>query len=129
MKSFAISISKEVVSMGRNLYKKICETEKLVRNAYDQVTRPFVCMDCTFHNPSSIPEPLTADYVCHHWQPEYWEKQGYQRHWGDAAVSNWPELEILRKQNSQGTVFIILAPRVLRRPVMLSCEGFAWGSY
>ena len=32
---------------------------------------------------------------CRHFLPEYWQTKGFDRGWGDAAVMNWPHLEIL----------------------------------
>ena len=56
--------------------------------------------------------------LCEHFTPEFWESQGFQRNWGDAAVMGFPILEILKKETASGTEFIILSDK-LRRPVHL----------
>jgi hypothetical protein len=122
-------VSADEVRMGPREYRRLGAAIEAIQEAHDKLSRPFVCMDCSWHNAHPIPEPTPEDYVCPHWTPEYWEAQGYQRNWGDAAVMHWPELEILRKEENGETRFVILAPRVLRRPVELYAEGFGWGCY
>jgi hypothetical protein len=98
---------------------------------------PFVCLDCSLHEASPVPDPLPGDYVCPHWRPEYWARKGYERHWGDAAIAHWPDMEILRKEEEgeswKKICYVILAPKILRRPVEISADGgsqmHSWGSY
>ncbi len=66
---------------------------------------------------------------CVHFTPEYWEDQGFERDWGDAAVNNWPHLEILRHWDGGITMFVILAPHVTRGPVLIEGLGRAAGAY
>ena len=86
-------------------------------------------MDCGSQSESS------EGFICRHWRPSYWESKGFERNWGDAAVGNWPILEILRRagagrREGQRTEFVILAPMFLRRPlIMYSSDPSAWGSY
>jgi hypothetical protein len=80
-----------------------------------------VCIDCSLHH-ESTPKELRAipkGGYCKHLTPEYWEKKGYQRGWGDAAVMAFPHLEILRKDGEEATEFIILNG-VIRRPVQIT---------
>ena len=63
------------------------------------------------------------------WLPEYWEKRGFVRNWGDAAAMS-PHFEVLRKQESGRVEFVILCPTFLRRPLIISTQDeSAWGSY
>jgi len=84
------------------------------------------CLDCW--SKSKDPNAtLPDDFICKHFQPEYWVNQGFVRNWGDAAVNNFPHLEILRREIRRGEVeFVILAPYATRRPVILS---HGWGIY
>jgi hypothetical protein len=78
-------------------------------------------------------------YMCEHWMPEYWESKGYVRNWGDAAVMNWPHLEVLRRETRSAEMaeveFLVLAPFALRRPLKLFANAepnqrfTAWGAY
>jgi hypothetical protein len=101
-----------------------------------------ICMDCALHDQAAmrqVAEGVPAGYFCKHWRPEHWEAEGYQRDWGDAAVMNWPTMEILRREvrTEQGTEvrFVILAPHALRRPLMIEATAgpetrlTAWGAY
>lgn len=86
-----------------------------------------ICFDCHAHHAERVPDPIPDGYICEHFTPEYWEKQGYVRGWGDASVMNWPHLEILRKEVKRGDVsFVVLAPFSARRPVILE---HGWGMY
>lgn len=69
--------------------------------------------------------------TCAHWNPEYWVAMGYKRNWGDASVRDNPNIEIVRRydQNDNTTDFVILAPKILRRPITLTGQGNCWGSY
>jgi hypothetical protein len=88
-----------------------------------------VCLDCWLHSQTG-PEMAPDGTYCVHFTPEYWAERGYKRHWGDAAVMNWPHLEILRRETDDGgTEFVILAPHASRRPVILYGFGHAWGAY
>lgn len=112
-----------------------------------------VCIDCDWHH--QHPEPLPGvtcrpngspghegeiemGFFCVHWRPEHWEAQGFKRHWGDAAVSMWPKMEILRREKDGLVEYVILAPFTLRRPLVIHASrvdeqiGFlpwSWGSY
>jgi hypothetical protein len=79
-----------------------------------------VCIDCRLHHSSPLKEvrAIPEGGYCKHLTPEYWENKGYERGWGDAAVCNFPELEILLKENDAGSSFIILNG-TLRRPVRI----------
>lgn len=98
-----------------------------------------VCIDCLLSDDSSGSDPkIPLGHFCKHWRPEFWESRGYLRNWGDAAVMNWPHMEILRSEerSDDGTQvsFVILAPYAMRRPVVIraSTPGsnlHAWGSY
>lgn len=117
-----------------------------------------VCMDCAIHqnNPKPaddasafektfweehhLPSPLPSDFICAHFQPDYWEKKGYRRHWGDAAIGNWPYIEILRgefdEQRRKVVKFVILMPFFTRRPIEIDAPvgtgvipNEIWGSY
>jgi hypothetical protein len=100
-----------------------------------------VCIDCLVggSNIEELKRLESEGYICEHWRPEFWESHGFVRDWGDAAVMNWPQLEVLRKElREQGRIevtFIVLAPYVLRRPLKLyahadSCaELSVWGAY
>ena len=71
---------------------------------------------------------------CRHFLPEYWQTKGFDRGWGDAAVMNWPHLEILVRRDlgdsDEGARFIILAPYSARRPVEIyTSDPYAHGSY
>ncbi len=100
-----------------------------------------ICMDCLNARFDSNHKASTEDapgFICEHWQPEHWESRGYQRDWGDAAVMNWPQMEILRKEEvtdqEMKVSFVILAPYAMRRPVIIYAKApdnriWAWGSY
>ena len=77
--------------------------------------------------------------ACPHFTPEWWEKRGFKRNWGDAAVMTLDEggIEILRREgpSSQEGVtevaYIILNLK-LRRPVEIYAHyqsGSSWGGY
>lgn len=71
---------------------------------------------------------------CRHFLPEYWQSKGFDREWGDAAVMNWPQLEILVRRDigdsDEGARFIILAPYSARRPIEIyTSDPYAHGSY
>lgn len=111
-----------------------------VNELFQKVHRPYICMDCVHHNAHPIPDPCPTEYVCPHWDPEHYVSEGWQQHWGDAAVNAWPFMTILRKEEEQpgGVIeirYVILAPCILRRPVeiyasSLSEKGItSWGSY
>jgi len=88
-----------------------------------------ICLDCKLHSIGAALSSMHPDY-CIHFTPEYWVEQGYERDWGDAAVMNWPHLEILRQQTGQDCRFVILAPHAQRRPVELyASDPHAWGAY
>lgn len=88
-----------------------------------------ICIDCSLHRRRE-PEDVEGEY-CEHFMPDYWVEQGYQRNWGDAAVMMWPQLEILRRSDEDGTKFLILAPATgIRRPVIIYSEDKrAWGAF
>lgn len=104
------------------------------------------CMDCRFHDNLHdedkcgfaemcnwrFPEAHTwrNKPYCPHFTPEWWEEQGYSRRWGDAAVNNFPHLEILRRETDEGCEFVVLAPDVTRRPVrIMTTDKQAGGGY
>lgn len=70
--------------------------------------------------------------------PIAWAAKGWQRNWGDAAVSS-PYFEVLRLEEEQSIRFLILCPSLLRRPLEIylstlkNREGEillnGWGSY
>ena len=71
--------------------------------------------------------------ICEHWTPEYWEADGFQRNWGDAAIMN-EGFEVLRRQNfgDIAVEYVILCPEFLRRPARYYARGsivHSWGSY
>ena len=70
--------------------------------------RRVVCLDCNVHSSHAVLSSIHPDY-CVHFTPEYWVGKGYERDWGDAAVMNWPNLEILRKEAGQDCEFLVLA--------------------
>lgn len=90
--------------------------------------KQYICMDCAGDRTNG-PEMAPDGRYCVHFTPEHWEDQGFRRNWGDAAVKNWPHLEILRYRDGETTIFVILAPHVTRRPVLIECLGYAWGAY
>ena len=85
------------------------------------------CFDCWAQSKDHS-ATLPNDYICEHFRPEYWEERGFERNWGDAAVNNFPHLEILRREDKKrGEIeFVILAPYSARRPVLLMG---GWGVY
>jgi hypothetical protein len=86
-----------------------------------------ICLDCKLHQTSATLSSSHPEY-CVHFTPEFWAEQGYERDWGDAAVMNWPYLEILRQQTAQDCRFVVLAPHSQRRPVELyTSDPGAWG--
>jgi hypothetical protein len=92
-----------------------------------------VCMDCLLHNESTVEElnEIPIGGYCKHLTPEWWESQGWQRKWGDAAVMAWPELEILRRDDGDSFRYLILNGK-LRRPVEIYAAkdgSDSWGSY
>lgn len=67
---------------------------------------------------------------CEHFTIEYWKNLGFEDSWGDAAVRNYPHLTIMRWSDETDTKFLILAPYVARRPIILNAKDpNAWGSY
>ena len=76
-----------------------------------------ICLDCAWHRKEPEMSVHHPGY-CVHFTPEYWVAQGWERNWGDAAVSVWPVLEILRKASSTRVEYLVLCPAV-RRPVRL----------
>jgi hypothetical protein len=64
---------------------------------------------------------IPKEGYCKHLTPEYWEQMGYQRGWRDAAVMAFPHLEILRKDDKENTIFIILNG-LIRRPVTIRID-------
>lgn len=92
-----------------------------------------ICIDCLLHHASKI-EELTEIPIgghCKHLMPEWWESQGWQRKWGDAAVVSWPDLEILRREDGDSFRYLILNGN-LRRPVEIYAtkDGReSWGIY
>lgn len=98
----------------------------------DEQGQVYICLDCRWHSQTG-PELAPGGKYCVHFTPEFWVACGYERGWGDAAVRNWPHLEILRRYHKEGgkgeTEFVILAPHATRRPVILDGFGRAWGSY
>lgn len=88
-----------------------------------------ICLDCNLHSTMPALSSIYPKY-CVHFTPEHWVEQGYERDWGDAAVMNWPDLEILRRQTAKECLFVVLAPHSQRRPVVLHAnDPHAWGSY
>lgn len=89
-----------------------------------------ICIDCQLQRDE--PE-LSAEHIgyCMHHTPEYWqERHGYVRAWGDAAVMQWPQMEILRKRTESGVEYLILAPATgIRRPVKLYMSVQSWGTF
>ena len=114
-----------------------------------------ICIDCDMHHQHTGPLPgLTCNksgsgachegtppkgFICEHFDLTYWVDQGFVRNWGDAAVSNWPYMEILRRDKDGRVEYVILAPYMLRRPVTIWAdrkeaadkegEAFSWGGY
>ena len=92
---------------------------------------PRICLDCSWHSKEPKMSVHHPNY-CIHFTKEYWEAQGYESNWGDAAVTYWPKLEILRRKTSTKVEYIILAPDTgVRRPVHLFAELslISWGSF
>lgn len=98
------------------------------RDKADLENERYICIDCAWHSTNG-PEMAPDGRYCIHFTPEYWEADGFERNWGDAAVKNWPHLEILRYRDGETTMFVILAPHVTRRPVLIECLGYASGTY
>lgn len=108
-----------------------------------------ICIDCNWHHQHSQPIPglecrpdsaghvgePPIDFICEHFRPDHWVAKGFVRNWGDAAVMNWPHLEILRKEDGEEVQYVILCPLTTRRPVIIFAKkgdhqgGFSWGSY
>ena len=101
-----------------------------------------VCMDCIVANASHEQDESgnpAPGYFCTHWRPETWVARGYERGWGDAAVMNWPHMEVLRREEVTDTgttvIFVVLAPYALRRPLQIGAavgpkeQLKAWGTY
>jgi hypothetical protein len=89
------------------------------------------CWDCGMNDRrnSEIYEAM-GKYYCRHFSPVYWVRRGYERGGGDAAVMNWPHLEILRGETPDGIEFLILAPHATRRPVVIeTSDPYAGGRY
>lgn len=109
--------------------KKSAKKKAKKKNLYERQGDVTLCLDCNLHSTSAVLSSIHPDY-CVHFTPEYWVEQGYERDWGDAAVMNWPRLEILRQQTGQECRFAVLAPHSQRRPVELySSDPHAWGVY
>ncbi len=81
------------------------------------MTEQVRCMDCTWHKAIESDWPEDAPH-CAHLTPEWWEKHGYERGWGDAAVERFPVLEILRRETDHEIEYLILNAE-LRRPVRI----------
>jgi hypothetical protein len=89
----------------------------------------WICLDCRLDSNGAVMSTIHPKY-CAHFTPEFWMERGFERDWGDASVMNWPHLEILRYQTSDGCTFLVLAPHAQRRPVELySSDPRAWGAY
>lgn len=102
-----------------------------------------VCLDCDMRGvqnrlaglrTGTPVDPAQEDQTCRHFRPEYWEEKGFKRGWGDAAVMNWPYLEILRREGEGSVEYVVLSPLFTRRPVTIYAhaakEGIdSWGSY
>ena len=80
-----------------------------------------VCIDCSWHHGSTVEEltEIPIGGYCKHLTPEWWESQGWERGWGDAAVMQWPDLEILCRHDGNSHRYLILNGE-LRRPVKIS---------
>ena len=92
-----------------------------------------VCIDCAWHHETTLEglQAIPLGGYCRHLTPEWWESQGWQRNWGDAAVMAWPELEILRRDDGDSFRYLILNGK-LRRPVEIYAAkdgSGSWGSY
>ena len=93
-----------------------------------------VCIDCLWQGSSSAAEleAIPPGGTCKHYDPGFWEAEGWQRRWGDAAVMGLPEgIEILRREDGGRVEYLVLG-RKLRRPVTLWFDkgnGESWGSY
>lgn len=120
------------------------------------MSKKYICFDCdsrlidllpAFHGPKDkkqlvkLLEKLKDQRFkgrdrCDHWTPEYWVQLGFERNWGDAFVMT-EDFEILKKYtydirangSSRSTEFVILCPQFLRRPLLISASGEAYGSY
>jgi len=55
------------------------------------------------------------------WDPTGWERRGFERKWGDAAVAN-EYSEVLRNVDRYGIIYLILCPTFLRRPLQIRTE-------
>jgi hypothetical protein len=53
------------------------------------------------------------------WDPKGWERGGFERKWGDAAVAD-EYFEVLRKVDGDRLIFVILCPTFLRRPLKIT---------
>jgi len=106
-----------VEHLKRNKKCPLSETKELSEGSMEK----HICIDCILHPASSLKEvqAIPEGGYCKHLTPEYWEREGYERGWGDAAVCNWPQLEILLKQNDEESSFLILNG-TLRRPVTIT---------
>lgn len=82
-------------------------------------------------------KPLPANWT----DPKYWEAQGWQRNWGDAAVMS-PYMEVLRKEESrllldpdspddpykqQAASFLVICPSFLGNGTLVL--GPHWGAW
>ena len=95
----------------------------------DEQQEQHICLDCGWHRKEPEMSTQHPGY-CVHFTPEYWQAQGWERNWGDAAVGMWPVLEILRKATGTRVEFLVLCPAV-RRPVNLYFQASlsGWGSF
>lgn len=97
----------------------------------DQAAQPdqqHLCLDCQQRG-TPILSKHHPDY-CVHLTPEHWAVEGWERHWGDAAVDAWPTLEILRRVRDTRVEFLVLSGE-LRRPVTLVLQHnlYAYGHF
>ena len=107
--------------------RKTVKRKRLQSQQHDTEQR--ICFDCRMNPNSAVMSDIHSNY-CVHFTPEYWMERGFERDWGDASVMNWPYLEILRHQTTEGCKFLVLAPHAQRRPVELyTSDPRAWGAY
>jgi len=109
----------------------ICfDCEQLVTNEALKKIKPFVLAKYNREVKKIIKSKYTGQRFCEHFTIEYWKNLGFEDTWGDAAVRNYPHLTIMRWSDDKSTKFLILAPYITRRPVLLNAlDPQAWGSY
>lgn len=146
--------------LDKMLHKKhLATTAELVRALRSHFVMtirkgPFICFDCHFRyiqhdagvddlqprkllevqfEEEALPEHPGPDFICEHWRPEFWEKKGFKRNWGDAAINNYPFMEVLRLENNETVSYVVLAPYFMRRPATYYVNKVvnvtSWGSY